>query len=409
MIFESQAFPGLFFNSHRYFRVASMTPAKISFSNRVPIIRSFDGVAEMSNYCPLPDDWFLALADVVNSTAAIEEGRYKAVNMAGASVICALSNHCKYKGMPYAFGGDGAVAALPKSYETSAIKALSELRTWTADALSLDLRVATVPVVAVRRAGFDVLVSFYRPSDAVSYAMFSGGGMSWAEAEMKAGRFNLDAAGPGSKPDLTGLSCRWDPVRAREGAIISLIVSPVEWDQSDSFADLITQIISIVANEDREAHPLPVGGPPVTMTVKGIAYENSARRNSLSGGAFLLLQTAIAVVLDRLNLSIGNFNARAYRAEISRNCDFRKFDDGLKMTLDLGEPRINELKALLEDAVTNRICKYGMHRQDAALMTCFVPDLQSRDHIHFIDGAGGGYALAARLLKQRFESASFDS
>jgi hypothetical protein len=32
-------------------------------------------------------------------------------------------------------------------------------------------------------------------------------------------------------------------------------------------------------------------------------------------------------------------------------------------------------------------------------MTCFVPSPTSADHIHFVDGAMGGYAMAARALK----------
>jgi hypothetical protein len=31
-------------------------------------------------------------------------------------------------------------------------------------------------------------------------------------------------------------------------------------------------------------------------------------------------------------------------------------------------------------------------------MTCFVPTPIARDHIHFIDGAAGGYAVAASQI-----------
>ncbi|MGT2445899.1 DUF3095 family protein (plasmid) [Ensifer adhaerens] len=37
-------------------------------------------------------------------------------------------------------------------------------------------------------------------------------------------------------------------------------------------------------------------------------------------------------------------------------------------------------------------------------MTCYAPDLHSPGHIHFIDGAAGGYTLAARLMKERFST-----
>ncbi len=32
-------------------------------------------------------------------------------------------------------------------------------------------------------------------------------------------------------------------------------------------------------------------------------------------------------------------------------------------------------------------------------MTCFVPSPTRSDHVHFVDGAAGGYAAAARAVK----------
>jgi hypothetical protein len=40
----------------------------------------------------VPDRYILGLSDVTNSTRAIGEGRYKAVNLAGAAVISAVMN-----------------------------------------------------------------------------------------------------------------------------------------------------------------------------------------------------------------------------------------------------------------------------------------------------------------------------
>ena len=33
------------------------------------------------------------------------------------------------------------------------------------------------------------------------------------------------------------------------------------------------------------------------------------------------------------------------------------------------------------------------------MMTCFTPSVMRADHVHFIDGARGGYASAATALK----------
>ena len=49
----------------------------------LPLFSDFASVADTERYVPLPDDWFVALTDVVKSTEAIRDGRYKAVNMGG--------------------------------------------------------------------------------------------------------------------------------------------------------------------------------------------------------------------------------------------------------------------------------------------------------------------------------------
>ena len=47
----------------------------------------FRALMDPALYTPLPADWIIGMADIVQSTNAIAEKRYKAVNMAGAAVI----------------------------------------------------------------------------------------------------------------------------------------------------------------------------------------------------------------------------------------------------------------------------------------------------------------------------------
>lgn len=69
------------------------------------------------------------------------------------------------------------------------------------------------------------------------------------------------------------------------------------------------------------------------------------------------------------------------------------------MTIDVSLDRLGRIEERLKQGAAAGICRYGLHRQDSALMTCIVPTPMSRDHMHFIDGAAGGYAVAARNLK----------
>ncbi len=84
-----------------------------AFTGTISSLSEFEGVAEPRNYTPLPETWLLANTDIVGSTMAIEGGGYKSVNMAGASVISALVNATGRRDLPFVFGGDGALVAVP--------------------------------------------------------------------------------------------------------------------------------------------------------------------------------------------------------------------------------------------------------------------------------------------------------
>jgi hypothetical protein len=78
------------------------------FYGGIPVFRGFGSLMDPAMYSPLPDDWAVGVADIVESTKAIANQRYKAVNMAGASVIAAVANALEGREFPFVFGGDGA-------------------------------------------------------------------------------------------------------------------------------------------------------------------------------------------------------------------------------------------------------------------------------------------------------------
>lgn len=373
------------------------------FYQSVPLFARFEGVVDRQNYKPLPDDWYLAIADIVGSTHAILEGRYKAVNMAGASVISAVLNALGEHELPFIFGGDGAMVAIPAGGVETAARALASLRNWVASDLQLDMRVALVPVSDIRAQGLDVRVARFAASSHIAYAMFTGGGASWAEQEMKAGRYRVDVSDAEPRPDLTGLSCRWDPIQAHNGEIVSIIAKPRSAETMDAFRKLVGDIIAITAEQNREAHPIPASGPELAFSAEGIRSEVSATAPSrrLRQRLSIMLQIVLTVVLHKLNLPLGSFDARRYKADVAANSDFRKFDDGLMMTVDVDSGHRDRLVQRLEAAERDGVCEFGLHRQDKALLTCFVATALSRDHMHFIDGASGGYALAASQLSEK--------
>ncbi|NKB69439.1 MAG: DUF3095 family protein [Candidatus Latescibacteria bacterium] len=82
------------------------------------------------------------------------------------------------------------------------------------------------------------------------------------------------------------------------------------------------------------------------------------------------------------------------------NSDFRKFDDLLRMVISGTAEQREMLADYLEREYQRGDLVYGVHVAPAALMTCMVFNYDT-DHMHFIDGAGGGYTLAAADMKRR--------
>jgi hypothetical protein len=375
-----------------------------NFFDTVPVFDDFGGVTNLDNYRPLPDDWALVSGDIVNSTGAIQQGSYKMVNMAGAAIISALVNALDNRQLPFVFGGDGATVAIPPSGIDKARVAISAVRTWTDEEMGLEMRAAIIPLSEIRRAGVEVLVARFKASEHASYAMFAGGGASWAEARMKAGEFSVPKAPANSRPDLKGLSCRWSPIPSRHGEIVSVIAVPAESGDSAAFRDLIRNIVAIASGEDRGGHPVPADGPKPGLTRQSLELEAQAQApkgQRLKARMSAVMQYVLGNTLARFNIKLGDFDSRRYKSDVSDNSDFRKFDDGLKMTIDVDGNRLARIEALLEEAAAKGVARYGLHKQENALITCFVINPMQRDHMHFIDGAAGGYALAATQLKEK--------
>lgn len=372
-----------------------------TFYGRIPVFRGFGRLMDPALYLPLPDDWTIGVADIVELTKAIAEARYKAVNMAGAAVIAAVANALEGREFPFVFGGDGASFAVSRDDLDRARDALATTATWVKENLNFVMRVALVPVAAVRAQGLDVRVARFGPSPNLSYAMFSGGGLGWAEAAMKRGEFAVAPAPSGAQPDLSGLSCRFEEIPSIRGLILSVLITPARGADPAAFRKLIEDVVAMAEGSPDAGRPVPPGGPPLRWPPVGVEFEaRAARGGSLFGRrAYVLARTLFAYLIMRFGIPVGGFVPTAYVRQVVENSDFRKYDDGLRMVLDCSPELERALTRRLAEAASNEVARYGLHRQDAAMMTCFTPSALRSDHVHFIDGAQGGYASASTALK----------
>jgi len=149
---------------------------------------------------------------------------------------------------------------------------------------------------------------------------------------------------------------------------------------------------------------VPASGPEVRWPTNAIRLQSRVAqrgRPTWLRHLHVLLNTGLIWLVFKLGLKLGRFEADRYRREIAVNTDYRKFDDALMMTVDCSPEVAERLRAILDAAAGEGVVRYGLHLQDEAIMTCVVPSVLTSDHMHFVDGAGGGYAFAARQLKRR--------
>ena len=380
-----------------------MTDAPDGFYASLPVFRDFTHVMDPALFRPLPDDWMIGTADVVQSTKAIAENRYKAVNMAGAAVIVAVTNALNDREFPFVFGGDGASFAVPEADAATAREALAATAAWVRDDLDLTLRVGMAPVSIIRAQGLDVRVARYGPSENISIAMFAGGGIAWADAAMKRGEIALAAASADARPDLSGLSCRFDEIPSSRGVVLSLVVAPAPGADADAFRRAVEDIARIVEKSPDASRPVP--GQRLRLSWPPQGFELEARASRKPGEPLwqrrirVLAWSLLGFLVMRFGITIGNFIPAKYTRELIDNSDFRKFDDSLRMVLDCTVELADEIEAHLAESAKRNILRYGTHRQHAAMMTCFTPSPTQSNHVHFIDGALGGYAMAASRMK----------
>ncbi|SLN71841.1 hypothetical protein ROA7450_03967 [Roseovarius albus] len=389
-------------------------PSNLNFYSDLKAFKEFSEIDNPSHFHALPDDWVLLVSDVVNSTSAIENGKYKSVNMVGAASITAVINIAGDVKLPFAFGGDGGLIAVPPDLLQSASREMTRLQAASVGLFDLSLRAAAIPVAALRDAGADTLVAKYQLSAGNDLAMFAGQGVTTADQWLKSDEIGREyALIPGAEeefPNLEGLSCRWEPLKARNGTMLTTIIASLS-KQDDSTTGFTEPIVDILDGELSNFAPAHGETLRFRFPPTGLPFEiAAASRHSkwLARTIWTHFTAFMQYFCERFSIKVGDYDGAIYRDELISNTDYRKYDGALRMVLDVSREQADKIEAYLEGEFRAGRLIYGTWRADSALMTCLLFDLSESQHVHFIDGANGGYAMAAKALKRRINERQND-
>ena len=372
--------------------------AKLDLLAGFPRIESLADWADKDAYVPLPQNWKILVCDFENSKAAIDNGSYKAVNAIGAACIIAVCNAVESDHIPFVFGGDGAVIALPEKLAAIAIPALIDVRTRALATTGLCLRVGCVSIEEIRSAGVDVNLAVMEMAAGFRLSLFSGGGLSAADQLVKSDYPKYRVHGESVRSaSLDGLECRWNDVPSANGRIMALLVKVKghELSKLQPLISLLGQMFPMAAPV--KSSNLPISWPPRHLNTElKLKYSKDLVRR-LMYWMLWTLTGAFFQIVKRLANDPGSSTA-LYMGAVSINTDHLKLDDTFRAVLDVSDAQAQQIENLLQAERTAGQLEFGIHYSQHALMTCFVRNLQH--HFHFIDGGDGGYAQAAATLKQ---------
>ncbi|NJN29707.1 MAG: DUF3095 domain-containing protein [Synechococcales cyanobacterium RM1_1_8] len=392
------------------------------FYTDLPCANSFEQIVNQSKFYPVPADWLILVVDLKGSTAAIQAGRYKTVNFVGASAIAAVLNAIDRLDIPFVFGGDGATLLVPPSCLPVARDALLGVQRSARLAFAMTLRVGIVPVVEVLRANCQISVAKLGLVPGSSQAHFIGGGLTYATDLVKDDRtdnpYQLWETAQAERvflPNLSGLECRWQDLYSQPREILSLIIVPQQPNERSRtggpgaspaiYQDVTKMLLQLygAAKNFRPVHPRQL---KLTFNPRKLAIEARLRsrsshwRDRLRYLTAITLQNVLGWLLMSWGIGLAGVHWGRYRRDVANTVDYCKLDDALRMVIASDRDRTRALLDYLEAGARAGKFHYGVNRSDRALMTCLVFDRNGRQ-IHFIDGADGGYALAAVDLKRR--------
>jgi Protein of unknown function (DUF3095) len=381
------------------------------FYSRLPVneIPLSDLLTEEHLFYKIPANWYVVITDVKNSTAAIQDGLHETINLIATGCIVAVLN-IAYKAnltVPFFFGGDGATFIIPPNLSDITMQALLKHRENTKTSFNLDLRVGHVPVADIYEQEHALNISKFRTSEMFAIPVVLGDGLTYAEKKIKGpGYVVANLTVTQDELDLSGMQCRWDRIKPPENffEIVSLLVMVREGvNQSLAFKKVIDSMDAIYgAPQTRK--PISIEKLKLKVTLAKIRLEMRARMNGFR--PFYLATNWI-----KTSLGYFYFKTKKGKVYLHRLVDMSDtlVIDGKINTVITGTA---QQRVLLETAL-NKIESdgeifYGLYVSKESVMSCYVRNIKD-GHIHFVDGAEGGYTKAAGVIKQKITANDFTS
>lgn len=351
----------------------------------------------------VPADWHVVVTDVQNSTQAVSDGKHSLVNLIATGSIIASLNLARKAGIniPFFFGGDGATLIVPDQILSPLLSALQEHKRNSLENFQLYLRVGSMPVAQVYEEKNRLLISKADMSPILPIPLVLGSGLKFAEDQIKRDDplREIENKSRDSLLDLAGMECRWNKITPPENKqeVLSLLVESLDEErQGVIFRKVLQQVENIFGNQGSR-NPISVQKLRLDASLDKIRTEMRVKLGE-NNFAYLLenwLRTLIGDIYFRFNKG-----GKMYLDNLVKLSDTLVIDGRINTVISGTVEQRKLLIRQLDKIEEAGDILYGIHNSPESIMSCYVTDREDQ-HIHFVDGSGGGYTQAAKMLKRK--------
>ncbi len=364
-------------------------------------------ISNESLFADCPSDWNIITTDIKDSTASIKSGKHQLVNLIATGSIIASLNiaHKEDIELPFFFGGDGAAVLVPSIITKDVLYALYEHRQNANKNFGIDLRVGTMAVAEVYQNGHKLKIAKAQVTKSLVSPVIVGSGLRFAEQVLKHGEYaeekNIDHLTGGLS--LEGMHCRWNEIKApnSENQVISLLVEVNEPSAQHKLMGEIMYQLEIIYGDIKTRNPISIRQLSLNPSFKKIKQEIKVR---LGGDHFFkMLGTSFLTKIGKHYLP-NSKNGRRYLSSLVESSDTLVIDGRINTVISGTQAQCEALISMLSKYEVAGEITFGYHITDASIISCYVRTMDS-DHIHFVDGLGGGYTQASKMLKAKNKKA----
>lgn len=366
-----------------------------------------DLLDDASSFHQMPDDWHVIIIDVKNSTGAVENGLHDLVNLTATGSIIAVLNIARDANIevPFFFGGDGGTLLIPNMLLQPAMAALEEHRQNTKNTFNLELWLGSIPVSKVIQDGHRLEVSRMILGEKFIIPIVVGTGLKHAEALVKQRPISENAYDTQeSILNLQGMECRWDKIKPppNTNEVVSLLVEARnEKDQAIVFKKVLDAIHTIYGSL-QSRRPISLPKLELDTSIRKIKKEMRAK----NGGSNLayLIRNWVLTLIGKYYLRY-NKKGQEYLKDLIEFSDTLVIDGRINTVISGTADQRTALIVALDSMEKAGEIVFGHHLSSDSVMSCYVRDRENQ-HIHFVDGADGGYTRAATQLKKKLKRQS---